>query len=95
LSHADLLIRTCSENHLRAVLGLWSRARSEHASTFDRPEDLRRLLAEQPGSVLVAELDWPLWRANRCLGRLAREYVPIGCYCNTAGAAFGLALVRA
>jgi len=78
------------------VLGLWEQARSEHASTPDRPEDLERLVLDSPGALLLAEGDhrilgaliaaWDGWRGN--LYRLAvhREHRRSG---------VGLALVRA
>ncbi len=59
---------------LREVLALWEEERSEHASTPDRIEDLERLIAESPGSLLVAEIGgaivgaliaaWDGWRGN-------------------------------
>jgi ribosomal protein S18 acetylase RimI-like enzyme len=57
-----------------SVLALWEAARSEHASTSDRPEDIERLVAESPAALLVAEQDkeivgvliaaWDGWRGN-------------------------------
>jgi ribosomal protein S18 acetylase RimI-like enzyme len=57
-----------------AVLELWREARSAHASTADRLEDVQRLLSETPGSLLVADGDstilgaliaaWDGWRGN-------------------------------
>lgn len=57
-----------------AVLDLWTQARSEHASTSDRLEDVRRLIADSPAALLVAERDgvivgaliaaWDGWRGN-------------------------------
>jgi hypothetical protein len=67
-----------------AVLALWELARSAHAVTPDRAEDLVRPVAEQPGSLLVAEAQeqlvgtvvagWDGWRGNMYLagGRSAR-----------------------
>jgi ribosomal protein S18 acetylase RimI-like enzyme len=57
------------------VLGLWARARTEHATTSDRAEDIERLLNETPSALLVAEADdgeivgvliagWDGWRGN-------------------------------
>ncbi len=78
------------------VLDLWEQARSEHASTPDRPEDLERLVLGSPGALLLATNDlgilgvliaaWDGWRGN--LYRLAvdREHRRSG---------IGLALVRA
>jgi ribosomal protein S18 acetylase RimI-like enzyme len=55
-------------------LELWSEARSEHASTADRVEDVERLIADSPAALLVAERDgeivgaliaaWDGWRGN-------------------------------
>lgn len=57
-----------------AVLELWSQARSEHASTPDRIDDVERLVAESPAALLVAERNgeivgaliaaWDGWRGN-------------------------------
>lgn len=57
-----------------AILELWHEARSAHASTADRLEDVQRLLSETPGSLLVADGDsailgaliaaWDGWRGN-------------------------------
>jgi ribosomal protein S18 acetylase RimI-like enzyme len=62
-----------------AVLGLWAEARSEHASTADRPDDVERLVGDSPAALLVAErgeeivgaliAGWDGWRGN--LYRLA------------------------
>jgi len=56
-------------------LDLWAQARSAHASTPDRPDDVERLLgADSPAALLVAERDgevvgaliaaWDGWRGN-------------------------------
>jgi ribosomal protein S18 acetylase RimI-like enzyme len=78
------------------VLGLWEQARSEHASTPDRPEDLERLVQGSPVALLLATSGlgilgvviaaWDGWRGN--LYRLAvhREHRRGG---------VGIALVRA
>jgi len=57
-----------------AVLDLWAQARSEHASTSDRLEDVERVVADSPAALLVAERDgevvgaliaaWDGWRGN-------------------------------
>jgi ribosomal protein S18 acetylase RimI-like enzyme len=57
-----------------AVLDLWTQARSEHASTPDRLDDVERLAADSPAALLVAERDgevvgvliaaWDGWRGN-------------------------------
>jgi ribosomal protein S18 acetylase RimI-like enzyme len=56
------------------VLELWREARSEHASTPDRPEDVERLVDDSPAALLVTERDgeivgaliaaWDGWRGN-------------------------------
>lgn len=48
-------MRACRSEEVSAVLELWEQTRSEHASTPDQPEDLRRLLAWDAGSLLVAD----------------------------------------
>jgi ribosomal protein S18 acetylase RimI-like enzyme len=68
------IVRACVLRDSSAVLELWARARSEHASTPDRIVDLERLIAEAPGAVLVAESGgeivgaliaaWDGWRGN-------------------------------
>lgn len=57
-----------------AVLDLWGQARSEHASTPDRVDDVERLVDQSPAALLVAERDgeivgaliaaWDGWRGN-------------------------------
>jgi len=57
-----------------AVLTLWAKTRSEHASVPDSREDLKRLIDDSPAALLVAELDgtlvgaviaaWDGWRGN-------------------------------
>lgn len=59
---------------MAAVLDLWAQARSEHASTSDRLEDVERVVADSPAALLVAERDgevvgaliaaWDGWRGN-------------------------------
>jgi ribosomal protein S18 acetylase RimI-like enzyme len=72
-------VREAREPDLPAILELWAAARNIHARTADTRETLERLLARDPGSLLVAELDgqivgaliaaWDGWRGN--LYRLA------------------------
>jgi ribosomal protein S18 acetylase RimI-like enzyme len=67
-------IRRCRPGDVEAVLNLWSGARSSHASTPDRKEDVASLIAEGPAALLVAEMDgqvvgaviagWDGWRGN-------------------------------
>jgi ribosomal protein S18 acetylase RimI-like enzyme len=55
-------------------LGLWIEARSEHATTADRLDDVERLIADSPAALLVAERGdeivgaliaaWDGWRGN-------------------------------
>ena len=59
---------------MAAVLELWVQARSEHARTPDRPEDVERLVDDSPAALLVAEQNgeivgaliagWDGWRGN-------------------------------
>ena len=61
------------------MLELWGEARSGHASTPDRLDDIERLIADSPAALLVAEREgkivgaliaaWDGWRGN--LYRLA------------------------
>lgn len=56
------------------MLELWAQARSEHASTADRLEEVEWLVAESPAALMVAERDgeivgaliaaWDGWRGN-------------------------------
>jgi ribosomal protein S18 acetylase RimI-like enzyme len=67
-------IREARQRDTSAVLGLWEQARIEQATTAERPVDVERLIAERPGSLLVAETDgeivgtliavWDGWRGN-------------------------------
>jgi ribosomal protein S18 acetylase RimI-like enzyme len=69
-----MTIRRCEHEDARAVLGLWTEARSEHATTADRLDDVERLIADSPAALLVAERDdeivgaliagWDGWRGN-------------------------------
>lgn len=79
-----------------AVLDLWQQARSGHASTADRLEEVERLASDPPAALLVAERDgeivgaliaaWDGWRGN--MYRLAvRE--------DSRRQGIGLALARA
>jgi ribosomal protein S18 acetylase RimI-like enzyme len=96
LSADGYTIRECREDDLGPVLALWRLARSEHAVTADRLEDVAGLIAEQPGGVLVAEANgevvgaliaaWDGWRGN--MYRLA--VLP-----QSRRRGIGLALIRA
>lgn len=89
-------MRRCRPGDATDVLELWRQARSEHASTADRLEDVERLIGESPEALLVAERDgeilgaliaaWDGWRGN--MYRLAvRE--------GSRRQGIGLALTRA
>lgn len=72
-------MRRCEPRDIPAVLRLWAQARSVHATTPDRPEDVQRLVIDSPAALLVAEQEseilgaliaaWDGWRGN--LYRLA------------------------
>jgi ribosomal protein S18 acetylase RimI-like enzyme len=74
LTGEDFTIRHCRQADVPAVLDLWTEARSEHASTPDRPEEVERLVDDSPAALLVAEQDgeiigaliaaWDGWRGN-------------------------------
>jgi ribosomal protein S18 acetylase RimI-like enzyme len=75
LTGEAITVRRCRVPDVPAVLDLWERARSDHASTPDRLGDVERLLAaESPAALLVAELEreivgaliaaWDGWRGN-------------------------------
>ncbi len=76
---AHLRIRAASSANVAAVFELWALTRSAHATTIDHPGDVQRLVAEQPGSLLIADVEstvvgvliaaWDGWRGN--LYRLA------------------------
>ncbi|HXV05275.1 MAG TPA: GNAT family N-acetyltransferase [Solirubrobacterales bacterium] len=69
-----ITVRRCRQSDVPAVLALWAQARSEHASTPDRLDDVERLVDESPAALLVAERDgeivgaliaaWDGWRGN-------------------------------
>jgi ribosomal protein S18 acetylase RimI-like enzyme len=74
LTGAGITIRRCRKPDAPAVLELWAEARSGHASTTDRLEDVERLIEGSPAEFLVAERDgeivgaliagWDGWRGN-------------------------------
>jgi ribosomal protein S18 acetylase RimI-like enzyme len=74
LRREETSVRLCREQDAGAVLELWTRARSGHASTADRLEDVERLIADSPAALLVAErgdeivgaliAGWDGWRGN-------------------------------
>jgi ribosomal protein S18 acetylase RimI-like enzyme len=74
LAKDDTTVRRCGLGDIDAVLHLWSLARSQHASTPDRREDIEGLVLGGTAAVLVAEADegvvgviiagWDGWRGN-------------------------------
>ncbi len=54
---SKVAIREGLAGDVPAVLDLWSLARSGHASLVDTADDVRRLLDDRPGALLVAEID--------------------------------------
>lgn len=74
MTGAGITVRRCRQADVPAVLGLWEQARSGHASTPDRLDDVERLVADSPAALLVAERDgelvgaliaaWDGWRGN-------------------------------
>lgn len=96
MSEQEYTVRAALPADAPAILNLWQEARSAHASTPDRIEDIHRLLTETPGSLLVADADGALvgaliaasdgWRGNMYRLVVLREYRRRG---------VGLALVRA
>jgi ribosomal protein S18 acetylase RimI-like enzyme len=74
LTGEGINVRRCRRPDVPAVLELWAKARSEHASTPDRHEDIERLVDDSPAALLVAEQDgeivgaliaaWDGWRGS-------------------------------
>jgi ribosomal protein S18 acetylase RimI-like enzyme len=74
LTDEKITIRRARQEDAPAVLGLWASARSSHASTPDRREDIERLVEQSPAALLVAECGgqvvgaviagWDGWRGN-------------------------------
>jgi ribosomal protein S18 acetylase RimI-like enzyme len=96
LTDLNFIVRPCLSQDASGVVELWQQARTEHASTFDRLQDVQRLVSETPGSLLVADADgvilgaliaaWDGWRGN--MYRLAVR-------CEHRRRGIGMALVRA
>jgi ribosomal protein S18 acetylase RimI-like enzyme len=96
LSEQRYTVRATRGVEAPAILDLWQGARSTHATIPDRIEDVRCLLTETPGSLLVADADgalvgaliaaWDGWRGNMYQLVVLREHRRRG---------VGLALVRA
>lgn len=69
-----VVVRAAERDDVPGVLALWSDGRGGHASQPDTAEAVERLLADRPGTLLVAECDGTLvgaliaasdgWRAN-------------------------------
>lgn len=88
-------VRVCRPGDVGAVLELWAAARSAFATTNDSREVVKRLLAVDPSSLLVAEIDgrvvgaviatWDGWRGHLYRLAVAPEHRRRG---------IGLALVR-
>lgn len=74
LTGEGFTIRQCRPEDAPAVLELWTRERSEHASTADCLDDVERLIGDSPAALLVAErgkeivgaliAGWDGWRGN-------------------------------
>ncbi|HXS34662.1 MAG TPA: GNAT family N-acetyltransferase [Solirubrobacterales bacterium] len=74
MTDAEVTIRRCRPEDARAVLGLWTQERSEHASIADRLDDVERLTGDSPAALLVAVrgeeivgaliAGWDGWRGN-------------------------------
>jgi ribosomal protein S18 acetylase RimI-like enzyme len=74
LTGEEITVRQCRPGDVPAVLNLWEQARSGHASTADRRDDVERLVGESPATLLVAERGgeivgaliaaWDGWRGN-------------------------------
>jgi ribosomal protein S18 acetylase RimI-like enzyme len=70
----EIIIRRARQDEVDAVLQLWAKTRSAHASIADRREDVERLVGDSPAALLVAEEDGPIvgaviagwdgWRGN-------------------------------
>jgi ribosomal protein S18 acetylase RimI-like enzyme len=95
LSALDFDVRACRPSEASAVLELWERTRSEHASMPDGLDDVQRLLSHDAGSLLVADADGAIvgaliaasdgWRGNMYRLAVRNEHRRAG---------IGLALVR-
>jgi ribosomal protein S18 acetylase RimI-like enzyme len=74
LTGEEIFVRRGRQSDVFAVSELWRKARSEHASTPDRVEDIEQLVADSPATLLVAEREgeivgalvaaWDGWRGN-------------------------------
>lgn len=96
LTVEDFIVRACRPQEASTVLELWQQARSEHATTADRLDDMQRLLSGEPGSLLVADADGAILGAliaawDGCRGNMYRLAVRF----EHRRRGIGLALVRA
>jgi ribosomal protein S18 acetylase RimI-like enzyme len=74
LTGDEIEIRRGRDGDAPAVLELWNQARSDHASTSDSLGSVKRLIADSPAALLVAESGgeiagaliaaWDGWRGN-------------------------------
>jgi ribosomal protein S18 acetylase RimI-like enzyme len=74
LTGEGITVRRCRRPDAPAVLALWAQARSAHASTADRLDDVERLIGDSSAALLVAErgdeivgaliAGWDGWRGN-------------------------------
>lgn len=74
MTREEVTVRRSRPQDAPAVLELWAQARSEHASTAERIEDVERLIADSAAALLVAEREgeivgaliaaWDGWRGN-------------------------------
>ncbi|HEV2728051.1 MAG TPA: GNAT family N-acetyltransferase [Solirubrobacterales bacterium] len=74
MARGAITVRRCTPDDIEAVLHLWSLARSRHASTPDRREDVEALIDGGPAALLVAAAEeevvgaviaaWDGWRGN-------------------------------
>lgn len=97
LTGEGITIRRCRHEDARAVLELWAQARSEHATTADRLDDVERLIGDSPAALLVAErgneivgaliAGWDGWRGNmyRLAVRAGQRREGIGIALTRAG----------
>ena len=74
LTVGEIKVRRCRPDDAPEVMALWTQARSGHASSRDRIEDVERLISDSPAALLVAEREgeivgaliagWDGWRGN-------------------------------